>query len=130
MVRTKTVNFKTILREEIKETKKPLNNKEILQVIIPKSAKKLEPYFDDKRQICSILQRIFKKYNSRDIRRYCPEEYKRKYHKSSQEIDLLREYLKTIQLVFDDVAEITNSLKNTPTTQKNLESISEILTNT
>ena len=109
------VNFKNILKSEIKSANSfSGNNKEILQKIIPNAAKKLEPHFENKSKICSILQKVFNQYHPRDIRRYCPQKYKRKYDKPTVQHDPILELFKTMESVGKDIVKIADDLSQNP----------------
>lgn len=80
------IDIKEILHEEISFLDNFYKQKnETLKPLIEKAAKKLEPYFEDHTLICAALVKGLPKIADRDIRLYCPVEYKRAYSQSEPE---------------------------------------------
>lgn len=101
------VDYKKILKKELSKSEKEFKNyRQILKEIIPDAAKILELHVSDKTTICSKLQLIFKDFPSREVRRYCPSEYKKGYPNKES-----REFLKCINEFSSITKEMQENLK-------------------
>jgi hypothetical protein len=120
------VNFYTLLSDELHEINLIYKKKEEqIRPIIEASCTKLEPYFDNPREICAALCKVFPKIADRDIRQYCPDKYKREYVKEeiqNSPVDFLDEALKHMEDVLHDaesiIHEIRTAYKKADRTQK------------
>ena len=86
-----------------------------MEPVIIAAAKKLEAYYEDHTQICNILTKFFPKDADRDVRRFCPSQYKREYvleEKDQAPIDLLDEALKLMEDVLGDAISIIGSIRD------------------
>jgi len=86
-----------------------------MEPVVIAAAKKLEPYYDDHTMICSIMTKFFPKDAERDVRLYCPSQYKRQYildEKDQMPIDLLDEALKLMEDVLGDAISIIASIRS------------------
>jgi len=108
------ISVNELLREEISVIELWRKKKEdIILPLILSSAKKLEPYVNDKRDICTILVKAFHEELERDIRRYCPPEYKRGYLQSSDDvpIDEVDEWLQFMAETLEDALITVNAIR-------------------
>ena len=110
------VNVKSILSEEIRTIEAIFRTKrEAMEPVIIASAKKLEAYYDDYTEICGVLTKCFPKDADRDVRKFCPSQYKRLYTLEEQDqapIDLLDEALKLMEDVLSDAISIIGSIRD------------------
>ena len=113
--------IRALLEDEIKQAKniKGPHKKELPGIVLT-SLKKLEQELpsENKSMFCSYLEKAFPKKLSRDIRRYCPLEYKRPYTVTKKEKprDLIEQYLFSMQKVLEDCkGEIKDFRKNCET---------------
>lgn len=109
------VNIRELLADEIRTIEAVFRTKrEAMEPVIIAAAKKLEAYFEDQTKICTILTKFFPKEADRDVRKYCPAQYKRQYVIEEQDkapIDLLDEAFKLMEDVFQDVISIIGSIR-------------------
>jgi len=110
------VNIREVLADEIRTLEQIFRTKrEAMEPIIISAAKKLEPYFDDYTKICTVLTKFFPKEADRDVRKYCPSQYKRQYvieEINKAPIDLLDEALKLMEDVLGDAISIIGSIRD------------------
>lgn len=99
-----------ILSPEIKEYKIITNGK--LEPLLLKCAEKLSAHYEDKSVIASKLTKIFPEQR-RAIQRILPENYKRVYNKSEDEVPVtpLEEYLELSEENFKTIFEIIKDIK-------------------
>lgn len=103
------------LKNEIESVvKAKRTRKEILTETLPYLIEKIVPDVKDKSQICSILQQKFPKGWARDIRRYCPEEFRRNYKKRLISIDNVDELLGLMEEVLGDLYKISRDMRKNP----------------
>ena len=100
------VNVAEILHEEISLIRSLIKTRaDKLQEWIPKMCVKLEDHFEDKSKICAAIEKALPKEIDRDIRKYCPMVYKRKYTReelAETPISLVDETLMHMSDVFSD----------------------------
>lgn len=105
------VNIRNLISSEIALAEKHLKSrKEVLENLIEAAGSKLEEFIDDETQICTIIQKYFPEELGRDVRRYCPSKYKRKYTPEDSKKNEWSLFTETFQYSIDTLAELQELL--------------------